>query len=178
MNVWKVAVSAAAAASLLCAVRVAEAGTITSVGAVTALTNINQMTNITGHGNFDEGPTSGVVPANVYASQGLTWQQGKLSTILPGCTNTGTAYYPNYATFSYFPQPIGGGGTATGQNNMFAGVATFSTIVTQVGLTASSNGTQYLTAFNATGSMIGQVTGRLRATPRSSASTRRACPSR
>jgi hypothetical protein len=68
MNILKVAVATGAAAGLLCAVKTAEAGTITSAGAVVALTNINQMTNVVGHGNFDEGPTSGIVPANVYSA--------------------------------------------------------------------------------------------------------------
>lgn len=140
----------------------ASAGTITKVGAVKALTNTSQILGSLGAGNFDEGPTSGNVPLGVYSAQGLTWRTGALSTILPGVSNTGSAYQPQYvseATYSgYFPAPIGGGGTHAGQFNFFAGVATFSVTVTQVGLTASKNGTQYLTAFNSSGMMIGQVT--------------------
>jgi hypothetical protein len=136
----------------------ANAGTITAVGAVKALTNVSQMFLVVGNGNFDEGPTSGGVPANVYSAQGLTWQSGPMSSILPGVTNTGTATFPQYGTWTNFPAPIGGGGTHVGQSNNFAGVATFSVTITQVGLTASSNGTQYLTAWNKAGAVIGQVT--------------------
>jgi MYXO-CTERM domain-containing protein len=158
MDVLKVAACAVTAGALLFAARSAEAGTITSVGAVKPLTNVSQVAGVIGHGNFDEGPTSGNVPANVYSAQGLTWQQGAMTTVFPGCQCSGTAYLPQYAQWTYFPAPIGGGGVATGNNNNFAGVARFSVNVTQVGLTASSNGQQFLTAFNAAGQMIGQVT--------------------
>jgi hypothetical protein len=57
----------------------------------------------------------------------------------------------------YFPAPIAGGGTQTGAYAWFAGVATFSTVVTQVGLTAGKNGEQYLTVWNTSGVMLGQV---------------------
>jgi MYXO-CTERM domain-containing protein len=68
------------------------------------------------------------------------------------------AWQPNYwSTPNYWPPPIAGGGTHTGQGSMFAGVATFSVTVTQVGLTASQNGTQYLTVWNKQGTMLGQV---------------------
>jgi hypothetical protein len=136
----------------------ANAGTITTAGAVKALTNVSQLFLVVGNGNFDEGPISGGVPAAIYASQGLTWQSGALSTILPGVANTGSAVLPQYGTFPYFPTPIAGGGTHVGQSNANAGVATFSVLITQVGLTASTNGTQYLTAWNKSGGLIGQVT--------------------
>ena len=136
----------------------ANAGTITAAGAVVALTNVTQMKGILGNGNFDEGPTMGAVPLNVYSAQGLTWQTGVLSTILPGCPNTGSAGTgPQYGTWNYVPGPIGGGGVHSGQSNNFAGVATFSVIVTQVGVTASSNGQQWLTAW---GTGNGRTSGR------------------
>jgi hypothetical protein len=139
----------------------ARAGTLTAVGNVQALNNIAQVIGIIGTGNFDEGPTIGSVPLNVYTPQGLTWISGSLSLALPGVTNTGTAFQPQYETgldSSYFPAPIKGGGTHTGAYTYFAGVAKFSVLVTQVGLTASENGTQYLTVWDKNGTMLGQVT--------------------
>jgi MYXO-CTERM domain-containing protein len=143
---------------LLAASGTAAAGTITSVGAVTALTDLSQMKSITGAADFDEGPLSGEVPANQYAALGLTWQEGPLTQILPGSTTPGSAFLPVYQSgMNYFPAPIAGGGAAALQYVFFAGAATFSSKVTQVGLTASINATQYLTVWNAAGQMLGQV---------------------
>ena len=151
------AVATFLALSLLSAA--AGAGTITATGAVKALTNVTQLHGVVGNGNFDEGPTSGAVPLGVYSAAGLTWQTGTLSTILPGCANTGAAGTgPQYGTWNYFPGPIGGGGVHNGQSNNFAGVATFSVTITQVGLVASTNGQQFLTVWNKAGAYIGEVT--------------------
>src|SRR3954463_3106359 len=65
----------------------ANAGTIFPQGAIKALTNVSQLQGVVGTGNFDEGPTNGLVPLNVYAAQGLTWRTGPLTSILPGVTN-------------------------------------------------------------------------------------------
>ncbi|HUU02692.1 MAG TPA: DUF4215 domain-containing protein, partial [Myxococcota bacterium] len=134
------------------------AGTITAQGAVTALTDSSQMSVIS-EGRFDEGPTSGNIPLGLYSSQGLTFRTGALTSLLPGVTTGGSATNPQYDTGGIvFPAPIAGGGEQTGAYVHFAGVATFSVPVTQVGLTASRNGTQYLTVWNTSGTMIGQVT--------------------
>ncbi len=136
----------------------ARAGTITKQGNVQIITSRAQLTSGF-QGNFDEGPLSGSVPLGVYSSSGLTWRTGSFASILPGVTTPGTATQGGYWNpNTYFPSPIGGAGTQTGAATYLTGVATFSTPITIVGLTASTNGTQYLTAWNTTGQMIGQVT--------------------
>lgn len=137
---------------------VANAGTLTAAGAVKALDDRAQIRGVVGTANFDEGPTTGLLPTGTYADRGLTWRTGPLRTILPGCVNDGTAHPPSYGTFAYFPDPIAGGGMHNGQSILYGGVVTFSVPVTQVGLTASTNGTQHLTAWDRSGAMIGQVT--------------------
>ncbi|WP_050431981.1 thrombospondin type 3 repeat-containing protein [Chondromyces crocatus] len=138
---------------------VAWAGTVTPMGNVQALTHIDQMIGIVGRGNFDEGPTSGYVPNDVYAAQGLIWRTGQLNQILPGCTTPGAGQTPTYSDGfkQYFPNP-GGGGSQIGQHALLSHIARFSVTITQVGLTASSAGPQYLTIWRADGTMIGQVT--------------------
>ncbi len=135
----------------------AHGGTITAQGNVVALTNRNQIP-AGAEGRFDEGPTSGAVPLNLYSNLGLTFRAGAFSSFLPNSVTTGTAFQAQYDTADYYPAPIGGGGQHTGAGVYWAGVATFSVPVTRVGLTASRNGTQYLTAFRANGTIIGQVT--------------------
>ncbi len=135
---------------------------LTAVGAVKALTNINQVLGVVGTASFDEGPTSGNVPLNQYSAQGLTFALGSLSSILPGVTTPGsTIGPPQYGAnaASVFPLPIGGGGTQIGQILSHPnGVATFSGgNITQIGLTASTNGDQFLTVWSKSGAMIGQV---------------------
>ncbi|MEO7328350.1 MAG: hypothetical protein ABI193_07215, partial [Minicystis sp.] len=134
----------------------AEAGTITAQGAVVALSNVNQMIGIVGTAAFNEGPVSGDIPLGLYTPQGMTFKIGAFNTILAGVVQSGTATQPQYTTFA-FAMPVAGGGVATGANNLFAGVATFTGNITQVGLTAGQNGTQYWTVWNKTGGMIGQV---------------------
>ncbi|NJK31212.1 MAG: hypothetical protein HC927_01685 [Deltaproteobacteria bacterium] len=147
-----------AASTYLAMTGLAWAGTITAQGNVTALTNANDLQGIIGTGNFNEA-NAGQVPLNVYAAQGMTFHTGLLTSILPGCTTPGSASQPQYQTGNnYFPAPIGGGGEATGSYNQFAGVVTFNQVVTQVGLTASRNGTQFLTVWDQNGVMLGQVT--------------------
>jgi hypothetical protein len=135
----------------------AQAGTITAQGAVVALNNVNQLKGVVGTANFDEGPVSGAVPLGQYTPQGMTFKTGTFNTILPGVVQAGTAFGPDYDPF-VFNAPFGGGGTAPGTHNHFAGVATFTSNITQVGLTACQNATTYLTAWNKQGGMIGQVT--------------------
>ncbi len=148
----------AAALTFFSLIGSAQAGTVTAVGAVKALTNITQVLGLVGTAGFDEGPTSGNVPLTQYSAQGLTWASGNLTSILAGVTTPGFAFNPIYnPPGSWFPAPIGGGGTQNGQINYVAGVATFSTTITQVGLTASINGNQYLTVWNKSGAILGQV---------------------
>ncbi|HEY8375728.1 MAG TPA: hypothetical protein VIK91_04525, partial [Nannocystis sp.] len=137
---------------------VAQAGSVTAEGNVTALTHIDQMGPILGTAHFDEGPVNGAVPLDAYAAQGMTFHVGALSQILPGVITPGNASQPQYRAdcATYFPAPQNGG-ACTAQHNVHAGVVTFSVDVTQVGLTASRNGTQYLTAWDKNGVMLGQV---------------------
>jgi len=130
---------------------------ITSEGAVTALTNINQMGTITGTANFDAGPVNTPVPLTEYAAQGLTFYSGSFSSILAGVTTPGTAQQPYYASAgASFPSPSDGG-SASGLQNYYAGVATFSQPTTEFGLTAGNNGEQYIDVWNTAGQLIGQV---------------------
>ena len=139
----------------------AEASTLTAVGAVKALNSTAEVLGVSATGNFDEGPTSGNVPLNVYTPLGMTFVVGPLTAILPGVTTTGSASNPGYSSSYavYFPAP-GGGGVQVGQECFPMGmVATpVNNNITQIGLTASNNGTQYLTVWNKSGGMIGQVT--------------------
>ncbi|EYF00107.1 Hypothetical protein CAP_1358 [Chondromyces apiculatus DSM 436] len=149
---------ATAALPLVAHAGTAHAGAIAATGDAQALTHVSQILGVVGTGNFDEGPTSGTVPANVYAAQGLVWQQGSFSTFFPGCVTPGSAQLLNYygSPAGNFPSPAGGG-TQVGQASYTSFVAKFSTYVTQVGLTASTNGEQFLTAWRANGTLIGQV---------------------
>jgi hypothetical protein len=140
----------------------ASAGIITAVGAVDALTDVSQLGSVIGQADFNGGTAFTPVPLGLYSPQGMTFHTGALSSILPGVTTGGGATSgPEYADLdsfgTVFPSPIAGGGEATGQITFLAGVATFSVPVTQFGLTASMNGTQYITAWDNSGALIGQV---------------------
>ncbi|WP_050431980.1 thrombospondin type 3 repeat-containing protein [Chondromyces crocatus] len=150
--------AAAVALPGIATVSTAWAGTVSAVGSVQALTHIDQMVDVIGKGNFDEGPTSGSVPADVYAAQGLIWQAGSFGTILPGCVSQGQASLPAYTPpGGMFPNPANGG-TQVGNVGMHSHVARFNRPVTQVGLTAGMNGQQYLAVWGTNGALIGQVT--------------------
>lgn len=137
----------------------AYAGTITAQGNVTALDDVSQLQAIVGTATFNEGVQGQNMPLDTYAAQGATWHTGALSSILPGVTEPGSASAPLYFNnASYFPQPIAGGGVYEGVHTFFGGAVTFDQDITQVGLTASQNGTQYLTVWDQSGTMIGQVT--------------------
>jgi len=142
----------------------AHAFTITAVGNVSALTDVSQMKQITGQANFEEGPMNTAVAANQYAAFGMTFHQGDLSMALAGVVTPGNCaslpLYADPAMFGAFPQPAGGGVQA-GQYNIFAGVATFSVLVTQFGLTAGPNGQQYITAWDTSGKLLGLVSWNL-----------------
>jgi MYXO-CTERM domain-containing protein len=139
---------------------VANAGTITAQGAnCQALSNIADMGILQGTASYDEGPVNGGVPLETYAAQGMHFRTGQLSVILPGVDEPGNASQPVYAApDNYFPGPIAGGGTQAGAIAFFGGAVQFDDVVTRVGLTAGQNGTQYLTAWDTAGNMIGQVT--------------------
>lgn len=146
------------------AIGTASAGVITAQGAVTALTNAAQLTNVLGVADFDAAAV-GTLPLNFYSAQGLTFHTGPLTAISAGVTTPGSAFAPqitNAGLFgnNYFPGPIAGGGIAAGNFEFLGGVATFAAnlAVTQVGLTASMNGEQFLTVWDKNGAMLGQVT--------------------
>lgn len=138
---------------------VAWAGTITAQGAVTALDDINQMQGIVGIANYNEAD-DGAVPLDLYSAVGMTFHTGPLVDILPGVTTGGSASAPIYMPFSAqnFPVPIAGGGVHEGSFTYYGGAVTFDQPITQLGLTAARNGTQYLTVWDTNGNMIGQVT--------------------
>lgn len=136
----------------------ARAGDVTAVGQVNALTDFGQMSPLTGTAAFDEGPVNKSVPLDVYTPEGLTWIAGDFQAAFPGITADGTAVAPYYqANPTPFPQPIAGGGVQEQRYVWFGGVAKFTGDVTQVGLTASKSGVQYLTAWDQQGQPIGQV---------------------
>jgi hypothetical protein len=135
------------------------ASIISSSGGVSALTDVSQLVGIVGTADFDGGLTAGAVALDTYTPQGLTFHIGALSSILSGVTTLGTASQPYFQAHSdaYFPATIAGGGTHVNQSAYVGGVATFSTTITQVGFTASSNGDQFLTAWDKSGKLLGQV---------------------
>lgn len=136
----------------------AHAGTLTAEGNVTALTSFDQMATLTGTAAFDEGPINSNVPLDLYAAQGLTWIEGDFQDNFPGIVSAGQATPPYYQSDAqFFPQPINNGGVQVMNYVYFGGVAKFSAIVTQVGLTAGRNGNQFLTAWDQQGQIIGQV---------------------
>ncbi|NVB37224.1 MYXO-CTERM sorting domain-containing protein [Pseudenhygromyxa sp. WMMC2535] len=137
----------------------AHAGTITAQGNVTALDDVNQLQGIVGTADFDSGTSGASMSLTQYTAQGATWHTGALSDILAGVDEAGSASTPTYQNnFANFPAPIAGGGVAEGLYTYFGGAVTFSEPVTQVGLTAGKNGTQYLTVWDENGDILGQVT--------------------
>lgn len=135
----------------------ASAGLITSHGAVTALTDISQV-DIYGTADFNNNGVTGNIALNSYSSFGLTFHAGTLTSALAGVTASGSSVAPlAIDNSSNFSGTIAGGGSYDGLGNYFAGVATFSHAVTQIGLTASRNGSQYLTVWDTLGQMIGQI---------------------
>ena len=145
--------------SYFAATSIAWAGNVTAQGAVTALDDVNQMQGIVGSGAYNEANAGGV-PLGIYSAQGMTFHTGLLTNVLPGVTTGGSASQPSYQPHSdsYFPQPIGGGGLHELSFAYYGGVVTFDQPVTQLGLTAGRNGTQYLTVWDTNGVMLGQVT--------------------
>lgn len=153
--------SACSTVILLCSLTgsAAFAGVITAHGAVTALTNTTQLGSVIGTADFEGFANASIIPLNAYSAQGMLFHHDPLSTVLPGVTTGGSDPGPNAFASSncnYFPAPAGGG-SASGNCSYFGGVATFTSTVTQVGMTISRNGTQYLTAWDSSGNMLGQV---------------------
>ncbi len=145
----------------------AHAGTVSAEGRCVALSDFSQMGPLVGQGAFDEGPTSGDIALNLYTGSGMTFKTGDLTGILAGVTTLGQARTPEYqGPETFFPTPIGGGGIQTGNVINGGGVVLFDVEVRRFGLTAGKNSTQYITAWDEAGVMIGQVTW----SPRSDAS--------
>lgn len=131
---------------------------ITSVGAVTALTDINQMKGNLFTADFNGGSSFGLIDLDRYADQGMTLHSGLLAEALPGVITPGGMSSPYYTNTSvYFPEPILGGGSSNGTAIRYQRVATFDISISQFGLTASRNGSQFLTAWDRSGNMLGQV---------------------
>ncbi|MCB9568389.1 MAG: hypothetical protein H6710_14455 [Myxococcales bacterium] len=137
------------------------AGTISAQGAVTALTDVNQLQGVVATADYDDGTNGQNLPLAKYTPDGMTFYTGTLSSILNGVTTPGTASNPIYQNnFTYFPGPIAGGGIATGLYTYFGGAVKFddNLSITQFGLTAGRNGTQYIDVWDKNGQLIGQVT--------------------
>ena len=140
------------------------ASSITAVGGVAALTNINQIGTVLGSADWNTTTSttaSEAVPLDEYASGGMTLHTGDFSSILPGIASSGSAVDPNATAIpdfiNYFVSPIAGGGSTSGAVNVDGGVASFDQTVTQFGLTFSDVGPQYVTAWDTSGGLIGQV---------------------
>jgi hypothetical protein len=142
---------------------VAKAGAITAQGSVTALTNISQMDAGFVTAGFE---TTSPVPLNAYSTLGMDIAPdgASFSSLLPGIVSSGTASgvpTANDANFNcptFFPATIAGGGSCDGNIAFIGMVATFSIPITQFGATLSRNGSQFITAWGASGDLIGQVT--------------------
>jgi len=141
----------------------AQAGNITAHGSVTALTDVSQLKGIKGLATFDLGlPEWSNVPLDAYAASGMVFLgDGLFDSFGLGVTEPGFSITPIVAStdvfIGAFPEPIAGGGTTSGLFGLHAGVVKFTTLVTQVGLTASRNGDQFLVAWDTTGRLLGQV---------------------
>jgi len=141
---------------LLCSLSgTTKAGTITTYGDVTALTNIDQLVGVYGMADFNI--EEGSLPLHEYTDQGLTFLKGNLGSNLIDVWQPKVKNYTN--SWTYFPVPVAGGASWDGCTMWYGGVADFSDgyNVTQFGLTAGRNGTQYLTAFRNDNTMIGSV---------------------
>jgi MYXO-CTERM domain-containing protein len=135
---------------------VASAGTITAQGNVTALDDITQVTAITGSARFDE-MFQGIIPADQYP--GITFHTGLFAEINPLILEMGEVPDPRWTSPGvHFPDPIAGGGVQTGYICQAGGAVSFVDPVTQFGLTAGGSHALYITAWDATGVVIGQVT--------------------
>jgi MYXO-CTERM domain-containing protein len=135
---------------------VAWAGTITAQGNVTALDDVAQLPSIVGSALFDE-QFSGDIPLDQYP--GLTFQVGELTMMLPGVMAAGEVTDPGYTSPGvHFPHPIAGGGVQQNYIILNGGAATFSEPVTQFGMTAGGSATTYITVWDASGALLGQVT--------------------
>lgn len=168
---------AALAAALLLAVLLAEqpsyAGIITAQGDVSALNDISAIRNQIGFADFENIPTIPTFffssvgpeiepdPSGVYAHLGLQIQGGAFAGVLPGIVSTGDAVATRISNNNdygdHFRGPIAGGGTHYNNVGVLGFVATFSVPVFQAGATFSSNGQQYITAWDSAGALIGQV---------------------
>lgn len=135
---------------------VASAGTITAQGNVTALDDITQVTSITGSALFDE-MFQGIIPEDQYP--GMTFHTGMFAEINPLVMEMGEVPDPRWTSPGvHFPDPIAGGGVQQGYICQAGGAVTFADPVTQFGLTAGGSHPLYITAWDATGVIIGQVT--------------------
>lgn len=147
---------------LLLSGRRANAAILVVEGSVTLLSHINQMdpyvlADFNGVGLPSPGNP---VPLDEYSSLGLDLVavDTMFSEVIPGVTEAGqVSQVLTEPNFGLFPEPILGGGSHSGDTAYVGLVGTFNTPVTQVGATFSQNGTQYITAWDASGQLIGQV---------------------
>jgi hypothetical protein len=146
------------AAVLLMTSECLRAGVIQAQGSVTALTDISQMDPFF-VADFDD--VGNPVPRSTYSNQGLDLVAGgtDFSDILAGIVSDGSASNVSTSdhTTNLFPASILGGGSTSGHRGRIGLTATFNRPVTQVGATFSKNGKQYITAWDASGQLIGQV---------------------
>ncbi len=134
---------------------VALAGEITAQGNVTALDNITQIPSITGSALFDE-MFSGIIPPDQYP--GMTFYAGEFGLDIPMIMEMGIVPEPRWTSPGvHFPDPIAGGGVQQGYINQAGGAVSFADPITQFGLTAGGSAPLYITVWDATFVIIGQV---------------------
>ncbi|MFV8751639.1 MYXO-CTERM sorting domain-containing protein [Nannocystaceae bacterium ST9] len=135
---------------------VAWAGTVTVQGNVTALDDVTQIPSVVGSALFDE-QFSGEIPVDQYP--GMTFGVGEFAMILPGVMEVGEVPDPMYTSPGvFFPAPIPGGGVQQGYILLSGAAVTFADPITQVGMTVGWSSTLYLTVWDQSGVMIGQIT--------------------
>lgn len=157
--------SVAAAAGLLTVLSAAlphpvGAASMVTQGPVGLLTDVSEMGLNPSEARFDEvGVVAGdPIPLDLYGSLGLTFQNQQFATIGIQDRAGWPSWAPHYiGPGSSFGPPIAGGGSQTGLVCETCGVATVTGGPTRFGLTASGNGTQYLTVWDTAGYIIGQV---------------------
>jgi len=133
------------------------AATVSVVGGVTAIGNASGVTGDVRGQNFNSGANFTFVPPDLMAADGLTILTDSALGPVSG-TSSGPRYLDHPINNFLFPSP-GGGGSHSGNALLFGAVLEIDPLVevTQFGLTMSRNATQFITAYDRTGVLIGQL---------------------
>ena len=135
----------------------ASAGTILAEGEVMIISDSTTFASDAPTAKFDEGQRRGPIETTQYEGSALTFQTGQFSEFFPGIVSQGFVSKPKYISRPNAFSGLVESGVIAGSQCQYCGVATFSKPVSRVGLIASQNGTQYLTAWDPAGALIGQV---------------------